>query len=129
MIPLAQANLLQFHHLRSISGHALTMKKGIHKLFTILVKPVFAGSLLLWSGYLLNFSFQLITGRQLGERIEDGIERNPSEILPLIVFIIISIAFIKMSWEGMLYWPKSKPSNRKLRRIFTTEGTSLGGDR
>ena len=88
------------------------MKEGIHKLFTILAKPIFAGSLLVWLGLLSNFSFQLITGRQMGERIEEGIETNPTEIGVLILFIILSLGFIKMSWEGMLYWPKRKPSFR-----------------
>lgn len=93
------------------------MKEGTNILFTILAKPVFAGSILLWSWFLLNFSFQLITGRQIGEEIEEGIERNPTDIGVLILFIIVSLAFIKMSWEGILYWPKRKPSFR-----FNTKG-------
>ena len=86
------------------------MKERIHRFFIILSKPIVVGSLILWSVFLINFSFQLITGRPLGEKLEEVTERNPSEIIPLIVFIIFSIAFIKVSWEGMLYWPKHRPN-------------------
>lgn len=92
--------------------HVRRMKVGIHMLCAIFAKPVFAMSLLLWLGFLWDFSFQLIRGRQIGEEIGEGIERNPTEIGVLVLFIILSLAFIRMSWEGLLYWPKRKPSFR-----------------
>jgi len=88
------------------------MKEGIHKALTIIAKPIFLASILLWSFLVIHFSFRLVTGRELGESVAKKVERNGVETAVAALFIIISIAFVRMSWQGLRYWPKRYPKVR-----------------
>jgi hypothetical protein len=85
------------------------MKKGIHKIFTVVAKPVFVASILLWSLMLIYFGHRLITGRELGESIAKEVERNGMDVAVNALLIVLCVAFIRMSWQGLRYWPKKYP--------------------
>lgn len=88
------------------------MKEGIHKAFTIIAKPIFLASILLWSFMFIHFGFRLITGRELGESAAKEVERNGIDIAVNALFIVLCVAFIRMSWQGLRYWPRRFPKFR-----------------
>lgn len=57
----------------------------------------------------IHFSFRLITGRELGESVAKEVERNGIDIAVNGLFIVLCVAFIRMSWQGLRYWPKRFP--------------------
>jgi len=100
------------------------MKETIHKVLAVIAKPIFLASILLWSSFAIHFGYLLITGREIGESTSSETERNGVEMVATGLFIIVSIAFIRMSWKGLRYWPKIYT---KLR--FESKGTDPdGGD-
>ena len=85
------------------------MKEGIHKAFTIIAKPIFFASILLWLFVFIHFVFRLITGRELGESAAREVERNGIDIAVNTLLIVLCVAFIRMSWQGLRYWPRRFP--------------------
>jgi len=85
------------------------MKERIHKAITIVAKPIFLASILLWTFMFIHFGFRLITGRELGESAAREIERNGIDIAVNALFIVLCVAFLRMSWQGLRYWPKRFP--------------------
>jgi hypothetical protein len=88
------------------------MKEGIHKAFTIIAKPIFLGSILLWSFMTVHFGYRLITGRELSEAVSKEVERNGIDMALNALFILVCVAFIRMSWQGLRYWPRKYPKFR-----------------
>jgi hypothetical protein len=88
------------------------MKDTIHKVLAVIAKPIFLVSILLWSSFTIHFGYLLATGKQIGESTTNEVERNGVEMVVTALFIIVSIAFIRMSWQGLRYWPKRYPKLR-----------------
>jgi len=98
------------------------MKDTIHTTITIISKPIFLASIFLWSSFVIHFGYLLITGREIGESFASEAERNGVEMVVTALFIIVSIAFIRMSWQGLRYWPKIYPKFR-----FNSKSTDPAG--
>lgn len=88
------------------------MKVTIHKVLAVMAKPIFLVSILLWSSLTIHFGFLLVTGREIGESASSEVGRNGVEMGITALFVIVSIAFVKMSWQGLRYWPKRYPKVR-----------------
>ncbi len=86
------------------------MKKILHLRFTaIIAKPIFFASILLWSFFMGHVIYRLVTGHAIGESISGEVKRNGIEMGVHVLFIMLCLAFIRMSWQGLRYWPQKYP--------------------
>lgn len=78
------------------------------RIVAVLTKPIFALSLFFWCWLLASFGFQLVFGEPGGSDATGKMEN----LWFLVLVVILSLAFIKLSWEGLLYWPGRRPRLR-----------------
>ncbi|WP_269524395.1 hypothetical protein [Coraliomargarita parva] len=95
------------------------MKGVFQKVSAILSKPIFLLSIVLWFCIAIHVGFHLLAGRVIGESSSIEVERNGTEMLVDVLGLVLSVAFIRLSWQGLCHWPGKYPKFR-----FEAKGAS-----